>query len=438
VSSCRQARDAIIAVVRQQATEAESLHLEVHLGLCASCRSEQARWHLMEQLRDQPPLRLGEAARGRVLGNVMTFSPAGIETRERGRRRLAIPFLLTTTAVVAVAWVLAVHGWKNSAAEPSLAEHRNTAPAVIQPVLVQAQTQDQTQAQPIDPIIDQTIRARAPGTLETPGARIAYLAGTSFKMLARGRRIELFAGEVDVEVAPGGPGRFRVVAPRFIVEVIGTRFIVRPTGVETLHGTVRIVDATGREIAILHAGETWNLEQAGSLPLALAEDGFLPTSPPAGSVRTVAPALVMPDSASASEHHPLEGATKSPGRNRADLLIAEARSALAAGDPELARARISAALGARPTGRQRAVADLLAAASFLVEGRYEEALAAYRRTAESFGKYPESETAAFAIAQLLCERDSTDEARTALQAYIERYPEGRFVQDARRKLASLP
>ena len=434
MSSCRQARDAIIAVVRQQATEAESLRLEVHLGLCASCRSEQARWHLMEQLRDPPPLRLGEAARGRVLGNIVMFSPAGARTRERSRLRLAIPFLLTTTAVVAVAWVLAARGWKNSAAAPSLAEHRNTEPAAIRPVLVQAQTQAKT----IDQIIDQTIRAQGPGTLEAPGARIAYRAGTSFRMLARGRRIELFAGEVDVEVAPGGPGRFRVVAPRFIVEVIGTRFIVRPTGVETLHGTVRIVDAAGRELAVLHAEETWNVEQAGPLPLALAEDGFLPTPPPAGSVRTVAPALVMPDSASASDHHPVEGATKPPGRNRADLLIAEARSALAAGDPELARARISAALGARPTGRQRAVADLLAAASFLVEGRYEEALAAYRRTAESFGKYPESETAAFAIAQLLCERDSTDEARTALQAYIERYPEGRFVQDARRKLASLP
>jgi TolA-binding protein len=146
----------------------------------------------------------------------------------------------------------------------------------------------------------------------------------------------------------------------------------------------------------------------------------------------------MEDSASASDRHPPEDATKPAGKNRVDQRIAEARSALAAGDLELARSRIASALGARPTGRQRAVADLLAAASFLVEGRYEEALAAYRRTAESFGKYPESETAAFAIAQLLCERDSTDEARVALQAYIERYPEGRFVQDARRKLASLP
>ena len=426
MSSCRQARAAIIAVVRQQATEAESLRLDVHLGLCASCRSEKARWHLMEQLRGQPPQRLGEAARGRVLGNILMRSPVGVETRERGRRRFTQPFLLATTAVAAVALVLAVRGWKHSTAKPSLAVERQGAavPAAIRPALA---VMDQT---------DQTIQAQAAGTLETPGARIAYRAGASFRMLEHGRRVELYAGEVDVEVAPGGPGRFRVVAPRFIVEVIGTRFVVRPTGVETMHGTVRIVDATGRELAVLHATESWNVEQASQLPLALAEDGFLLAAP--GTARTTVPTLAMADTASSSDRRQMEGAAKPPGKNRVDLLIAEARSALAAGDPELARARIASALDARPSGRQRAVADLLSAASFLVEGRYEDALAAYRRTAESFGRYPESETAAFALAQLLCERDSTVEARAALEAYIVRYPEGRFVQDARRKLASLP
>jgi TolA-binding protein len=420
VRSCRQARDAIIAVFRRQATEAESLRLEVHLGLCASCRSEKARWHVMEQLRDQPPPRLGEAARGRVLGNILMCSPAGIEMRERGQRRYAMPFMLAVAAVAAV--VL------------SLALHRNPAPATIHPALVQ----DQTEAQLDNQLEDRIIRAQSPGTVETPGARIIYRAGTSFRMLEHGRRIELLVGEVDVQVAPGGPGLFRVVAPRFIVEVIGTRFVVRPTGVETMQGTVRIVDANGRELAVLQAGQTWNKQQSGLLPLALPEDGFLPAPGPIGLPRAVAPALATQDSTSTSDRHQLEGEAKQPGKNRVDQLIAEARSALAAGDTERARARIATALGARPTGRQRAVADLLAAASFLVEGRYEEALAAYRRTAESFGKYPESETAAFAMAQLLCERDSTDEARTALQAYIERYPEGRFVQDARRKLSSLP
>jgi len=418
VRSCRQARDAIVAVFRQEATEAERLRLEVHLGLCASCRSEKARWHLMEPLRDQLPPRLGEAARGRVLGNILMCSPSDIETREGGQRRFAIPFLLATTALAAVVLVLAVH--------------RHPARATIQPALVQDQTENQRE----DPLKDRTIRAQSPGTLETPGARIIYRAGASFRMLAHGRRIELLAGEVDVQVEPGGPGPFRVVAPRFIVEVIGTRFIVRPTGVETMQGTVRIVDINGRELAVLHAGQSWNKPSSGLLPLALPEDGFLPA--PAGVPRAVTPALALHDSALASDRQPLEAAAKQPGRNRVDQLIAEARSALAAGDPERARARIASALGARPTGRQRAVADLLAAASFLVEGRYAEALAAYRRTAESFGKYPESETAAFAMAQLLCERDSTDEARAALQSYIERYPEGRFVQDARRKLSSLP
>jgi len=255
-------------------------------------------------------------------------------------------------------------------------------------------------------------------------------------MLARARRVELYAGEVDVEVAPGGPGRFRVVAPRFVVEVIGTHFIVRPAGVETLRGTVRILDANNHELAVLHAAESWSVGDPSRLPLALDDAEPLSAAP---SADTPKPAALATESLpSTTQHRQPEGATKPLAKNRVDQLIAEARSGLAAGDPELARARIASALGARPSSRQRAVAGLLAAASFLVEGRYEEALADYRRTAESFDRYPESETAAFAIAQLLCERATTEEASSALRAYLTRYPEGRFVQDARRKLASLP
>jgi len=81
---------------------------------------------------------------------------------------------------------------------------------------------------------------------------------------------------------------------------------------------------------------------------------------------------------------------------------------------------------------------VLTAASYLIERRYDEAMAAYRRTAETHARHPEGETAAFAMAQLVWERASPAEARAALRAYLDRYPEGRFAADARRKLASLP
>ena len=436
MNSCSQARNAIVAVFRQQATEAESLRLEIHLGVCQSCRAENARWRLLEQLRDEAPQRLSADARHRVLQHITQHGPASFDAREHFQqttRRFLTPFSLTAAAVAAVGLLLAVRAWKNpTGTPPAMDLNAGSVPTSIQAATIEGREDDRE-----DPA-NRMIRAQAPGTVETPGARIAYRSGTSFRMLAGARRVELYAGEVDVEVAPGGPGRFRVVAPRFIVEVIGTHFIVRPSGVETLHGTVRILDANSRELAVLHAAETWSLGDPNRLPLALGEVEPLPATSWADPSQSASAAPAATSLPSGTEHRQPEGSTKPSAKNRVDQLIAEARSGLAAGDPELARARIASALSARPTGRQRAVAGLLAAASFLVEGRYEDALADYRRTAESFDRYPESETAAFAIAQLLCERAATDEARTALQAYLVRYPEGRFVQDARRKLASLP
>jgi Putative zinc-finger/FecR protein len=413
VTSCRKARAAILAVVRQQVTEAERLLLDEHLAMCASCRSEKARWRLMERLRDEEPAHLGTDARQRVLQSISTRGIAESDAREPRCFRYLTPFALAGVAVTAALLVFAVRVSRNPPDQAVADRHAESSQA---------------------PVVEaQTIRAQAPGSLTMPGARIAYIAGSTLRILAGGRRVEIYAGEVDVEVAPGGPGRFRVVAPRFIVEVVGTHFVVRPSGVKTLHGTVRVLDASGRELAVLHASEAWQVGDPNQLPLALVDNGIV-TGPPESAV---APPPAG-DAPATIPRKPLAGPTRPLAKSGFDLLIAEARSHLAAGDPEVARERIASALGTHPPGRQRATAGLLIAASFLVERRYDEALTAYRRTAELFGKYPESETAAFAIAQLLCERAAGDDARAALAAYIERYPEGRFVQDARRKLASLP
>ena len=44
------------------------------------------------------------------------------------------------------------------------------------------------------------------------------------------------------------------------------------------------------------------------------------------------------------------------------------------------------------------------------------------------------ETAAFALAQFLSERGSKDEARAALDAYLLRYPSGRFASEVQAKI----
>jgi outer membrane protein assembly factor BamD (BamD/ComL family) len=122
----------------------------------------------------------------------------------------------------------------------------------------------------------------------------------------------------------------------------------------------------------------------------------------------------------------------------AKKLLADARAALARGDTRRARECVAGALKAAPQARHRAIAQLLLADTLLVESRYPAALAAYRRTMDVFGGYPEGETAAFALAQLLSERGPEKQARDALERYLARYPRGRFAEEVEKKLANSP
>jgi ferric-dicitrate binding protein FerR (iron transport regulator) len=454
--SCRQARSILVASVGRQATEAESLLLEQHLATCASCRSEKARWRLLEQVRDQAPQRLSTDARGRVLDNLMTMLPgdqaglARFATFNRRARRFWAPILLTTASAVSLVAIVAALKREDRALVVS-----------SPPVPVHASSNENRRENLVDHQADPfVIHARAAGAMETPGARIAYRAGSAFRLAAQGREVDLYSGEIDVEVAPGGPGRFRVVASRFTVEVLGTHFIVQPERVVTLRGTVRVVDSAGQEVAVLHGGQSWNVSALDQRPPVLPQERLsvdsLAPPPRASPVALAAPgnqpiteSSVVPamrpnlqpspgPAPAAATHHTPDRNQARLGHARVDMLLAEARSVLAAGEAKLARERIVAALDNHPSARQRAMAELLAADSFLVESRYSAALAAYRRTSAMFDGFPESETAAFATAQLLCERGSQADARSALQRYVERYPNGRFIEDARRKLRPLP
>jgi hypothetical protein len=270
------------------------------------------------------------------------------------------------------------------------------------------------------------VLAKQAGALDYAGARIRFVAGAHFRMHPNTRQVDLLAGELEVTVTPKLPGRFQVVTPAFSVEVLGTHFTVGLDRVETHRGKIRVLHPSGTELAVLLAGQTWKPEQVGV----------------SSSVPSIAPLAILPAVS-------LPGASTIPSRPRprlqpvqmglsAERLLTEARSILGAGNPALARTRIDAALDADPNRRQRAMAELLAADTLLVESRYQAALAGYRRTMALFSGFPEAETAAFAIAQILCERGGKAEARAALLQYLERFPQGRFHEDAVRKLAQLP
>jgi len=83
-------------------------------------------------------------------------------------------------------------------------------------------------------------------------------------------------------------------------------------------------------------------------------------------------------------------------------------------------------------------ARVLFAESFLVEGRYADAVDAYRIVARDFPRAEQAETSLFAIAQLQSEHGSASEARAALRTYIGRYPRGKFVHEASERLNRLP
>jgi len=412
VAACFRIRAILAAMVGNHAGEADRLRVEEHLATCESCRQEKARWLLVETLRDQPPVPLSTAARERVLSAIIA-APKGRPSDLPVRR---VSFRLGfAAAAVACAMVLGMGLW---ALKPNL-----TKVAEKQPSLVPTPAPERTPAT-VPTVAKETIVAENPGALAYGGARIRYQAGTSFRVLPRMREVELVKGELDVDVTPGLPGRFRVACAGFSVEVLGTHFIVGSSRVQTLHGKVRILDATGKEVAMLTAGQSWQ----GSDPAEPPSVGLVaaPTAP----APAVEPAL--PSATPARMR--ARPATHGPS---VDHLLSEARAVLGAGNPAQARARIEQALDAEPTRRQRAIAELLAADTLLVESKYPAALAGYRRTLALFEGFPEAETAAYAIAQLLTERGASEEANLALSRYLDRYPQGRFKQEAARKLASL-
>jgi TolA-binding protein len=230
--------------------------------------------------------------------------------------------------------------------------------------------------------------------------------GTRVAWSAARRTVSLAAGEVTVDLAPGQARNFRVAAPAFVVEVVGTRFTVSPTGVRTEHGTVRVRALDGRELARVGAGEAWWIAPA-----------------PAPAVE---PAPQPPAVAAA----PAAG-------ERAGALLDRARAAIARGEAARARGLVQKALDRGPSRTQEAEARLLLGDALLVEGRHADAIKSYRAVARDYAGLPVGENALFAAAQLASESGTREEARRALADYLARYPAGRFHAEAEAKLTRL-
>ena len=115
--------------------------------------------------------------------------------------------------------------------------------------------------------------------------------------------------------------------------------------------------------------------------------------------------------------------------------LARARRALARGNAGEARRTVEPLfrLGRGTASEARA----LYAESFLIEGRYEDAIAGYQVVTRDFPGTPQAESALYAVAQLESEHGRPADARATLQRYLGRYPHGRFAQEATDRLARL-
>lgn len=398
MTSCRNTQRHLLDVVRRTASDAVRLEVESHLEDCPACQVERARLGLLGVLKDQPPARLGDAAEHRILSRLV----AGRAPRLTGRgavarwepRGLRLTFAVAAFSIAALVLALRLDGFHGAPSGPIEGEH---------------------------------IQATRPGTISFGGAKIVYEAGTTLTAHPVARHLSLSRGEIDVDVTEGLPGRFRVTTPGFIVEVLGTRFVVTPTSVHTLRGHVRILDLSGRELVVLHAGESWNPPRAVRTTAGPGEDASASVAPP-----TAAPAAALPAVPSAERIRAVV-----PRQPSLSESLSRTRAALADGDSERARALIEHARDRSLSDADAATLELLEADAWLVGGRPEEAILAYRRLFRRRPGAPEGEMAAFAVGQLLTERGARVEAASALNDYLAHYPQGRFLREARERLAQL-
>ena len=404
MSSCRVAERGLIETMRGSASDAARLELDAHLAECPSCRDSRKAFGLLGALKAAPAPALGAAAESRVLRNLVVHRGQGTRLVERRgwRSRAALVGGAFALAVVALAAGVG-RQWRGSS---------STGQGVVASAVGEGER----------------LEAARAGVVSFAGSSVTYQPGAVMAFFPSTRTVRLDAGEIDVDVTEHGPTHFRVVTSRFIVDVPGTRFVVSPLGARTVRGLVRILDPSGRELAQVAAGSSWTAPSVEAASPVVGETSPAPADAP---MPPAAPAPVAARSAATAS---------APGPVRSEditALLEKARGALVVGDATRARGLLDRAIAAHPRRAARPAIDLLMADSWLVARRPDEALAAYRSVAQRHPGAPEGETAAFTVSQLLLERGATVEARAALGDYLARYPRGRFVREARERLAPV-
>jgi hypothetical protein len=225
------------------------------------------------------------------------------------------------------------------------------------------------------------------------------------------RTIAIQSGEVDVN----GHEAIAIRTPKYIVKLVQAHAVFAAESIRVYSGEVFVYSLGEVQLATLEAGQSWPPAAPVKLPTA-------PIAPAAPVVIAAAPQAI-----------PAMAAPAKPAIT-VEVALEHARAALAEGNAVEARHWIDRVRENKLSQHDRAESELFVAESYLVEKASARAVAQYRKVAESFSHLPEGEAASFAAAQVLSESGSDEESRAALQAYLARYPEGRFAREARDRL----
>jgi hypothetical protein len=235
-------------------------------------------------------------------------------------------------------------------------------------------------------------------------ARVRAVRRAAISWNEKAATVKLDSGAIELDVDPTLEREFRVVTDTFVVEVLGTRFLVDASHVEVSRGAVRVLALDGRVlVARLQMGQTWP-------PLEAAPA----TSEPAPEPR-------------AGRSRPADAAEQ----------LSRARRDLANGQVARAEKEASSILVGARDRRQEAEARTLLAECAQSRGKIDQAVAAYAAVAERFGELPAGETALFAAGRTLADAGRRTPAVHWLHRYLDRYPSGRFTVEAKERLAGL-
>jgi TolA-binding protein len=384
-------------------SEAERLVLEDHLSGCESCRADRK---LMVRVREVgaalPDASIGPRGHNRALA----------QARMQGRRtdarvtRPAVHWLAAigigaTLATAAVVTVVVVRS--DGAASPAPATDLASAPS-----------EDLSPA----PKVERQNLAPSP-TVSAPA--VAVVEGT----LTHGDTVIPLNTEIPVDVPLRANSVVRLVSVSMTVVVATSSEIRRPTVERELWLHRGSADVTGDGSRIVT--DAFSVEVRGEAAITTKR-----VTVRKGTARVFAPDGRVLASVAAPTSWQLADAPIGVKANAAELLE-QARKAFNTRDFAAAERHADAALDATPTRAQTAEARTLLAECAQATGKLDDALARYEAIATRFADLPAGETALFAAARLQATRDR-DAARELFERYLERYPSGRFVEDARRQL----